>query len=177
MFCCVYMTKFFYHCPWEICKYRKRSRPNSSMETLEENFILQVLPYSNIWIETLCNVYSGSTVLISVDVMQHCKQSCTKTNLFLEMTSSDLLSGMSGITLLWVQLTFQVKIIVYTEVCRRAEINRIPDSVCLWHIQKNTKRKTVKTDKWCAMCLQYSYSWLSNNPLSGMIAHSVTWVE
>lgn len=144
------------------------------METLENNFILQVLPYSNIWIETLCNVYSGSTVLISVGVMQHCKQSCTKINLFLEMTSSNLLSGMSGITLLWVQLTFQVKIIVYTKVWG-AEINRIPD--CLWHIQKNTKRKIVKTDKWCATCLQYSYIWLSNNPLSGMMAHSVTWVE
>lgn len=145
------------------------------METLEENFILQVLPYSNIWIETLCNVYSGSTVLISVGVMQHCKQSCPKINLFLEMTSSNSLSGMSGITLLWVQLMFQMKIIVYTKVWWRAEINRIPNSVC--DIQKNTKRKKLKTDKWCTTCLQYSYIWLSNNPLSGMIAHSVTWVK
>lgn len=172
------MTKFFHHCHWEICKHTKRSEPNSAMEALEENFILQVLPYSNIWIETLCNVYSGSTVLISVGVMQHCKPSCTKILLCLEMTSSNLLSGMSGIALLWVQLMFQVKIIVCTEMWRRAEINRIPDSLCLWHIQKkNTKRKIVKTDKWCATCLQYSYIWLSNNPLSGMIAHSVTRVE
>lgn len=176
MFCYVYMTKFFHDCHWEICKYRKRSEPNSAMETLEQNFILQVLPYSNIWIETLCNVYSGSTVLISVGVMQHCKQSCTKIHLFLEMTSSNLLSGMSGITLLWVQLTFQVKIIVSTEMWWRGEINRIPDSVCDTY-RKNTKRKIVKTDKLCATYLEYSYIWLSNNPLLGMIAHSVTWIE
>lgn len=143
-------------CHWEFCKYRKRSEPNSAMETLEENFILQVLPYSNIWIEILCSVYSGNTVLISVGVMQDCKQSCTKINLFLEMTSSKLLSGMSGIALLWLQLMFQVKIIVYTKVWWRAEINKIPDSVCMW--QKNTKRKIIKTDKQCATCLQYCYN-------------------
>lgn len=135
---CVH-DKFFHHCHWEICKYRKRSELNSAMETLEENFILQVLLYSNIWTETLCNVYSGNTVLISIGVMHHCKQSCTKINLFLEMTSSNLLSGMSGITLLWLQLTFQVKIIVYTKVWWRAEINRIPDSLC--DIYRKTQRE------------------------------------
>lgn len=119
-FCFVYVNKFF-HC-WEFFKYRKRNESFSAMETLEENFVLQILPYSNIWIEILCSGYSGNTVLISVGVMQDCKLSWTKVNLFLEMTCSKLLSGMWGITLLWLQLMFQVKIIVYTKVWWRAEI-------------------------------------------------------
>jgi len=38
----------------------------------------------------LCNGYSVNTVLISVGVMQDCKQPHTKINLILEMTSSTI---------------------------------------------------------------------------------------
>lgn len=152
LLCCLLlcvMNKFFHCCNWEFCKYRKRSEPNSATETLEENFILQGLPYSIIWIQILCNVYSGNTVLISVGVIQDCKESSTKLNLFLEMTSLKLLSGISRITLLWLQLMFQVKIIVYTKVWWRAEINRIPGSVC----DRKTEIKILKADKQYTTCL------------------------
>lgn len=59
------------------------------MEALEDNFNRLVLPYPNICVEMLYNVYSGNTVSISIGVMQDLKQSCTKINSFLETTSSN----------------------------------------------------------------------------------------
>lgn len=156
IFYSVYMNKFFHCCHWEFCKYRKSSETHSAMETLEDNYNGLVHPYPNICKELLYNVHSGNTVSTSIGVMQGLKQSCTKINSFMETTSSNTISGMAGIILLWLQSIFEVEIIVYTKVWWGAEINKIPEPVCMW--QRSTKTKTIKTEKQQAICLQCCYN-------------------